>query len=107
VNLAIQQVIANAVAAGMGGKNPLTLRLAPLGANAGFSVLDGGPTITETDFSGLFRVPFVDPAAAKDRPISSGLFAARRMIEAQGGALTAAPGAKGGLLVTIMIPGAS
>jgi hypothetical protein len=110
IRLALEQVLANAVAGTLGTGRPLTLRLAPLGAHAGVSVLDGGPAPADANLPRLFNVPYHGLADSAENPDSradaSGLFAARRLVEAQGGTLVAAPGAEGGLQVTLMLPGA-
>ncbi len=96
IRLALQQAFAHASAAGA----HVTLRMAQMGANAGISILISGVEASETAIAALFAPP--DPSSQKPEP---GLYAARQLVEAQGGTLVAAPGMEGGLQVTIMMPG--
>lgn len=109
LGLALRQVLANALLDATAGAKAVTVRTASMGAHVGIMVLDKGPALAPQALAGLFEATYRGLPGAQNQTVradSGGLYLARRIVETQGGTLTADTAPDGGLRVTLMLPGA-
>ncbi|MBI3985922.1 MAG: PAS domain-containing protein [Lentisphaerae bacterium] len=107
LDLALVQVLTNALADSPALEGSVKIRTAAMGANVGIAVIDSGPVVAQEAAARLFDVPYAgaaDISGIMVRTQSSGLALARAIIEAHGGTLAAEPPMDGGLRIMIMIP---
>lgn len=102
---AIENVVRNAVRYSPEG-GVVAVAAHRVGARLRITVADGGPGVFEADLAAIFDPFFRSGPCGLAAGYGLGLAISRRVVEAHGGAVSAANRVQGGLLVTLELPAA-
>ena len=102
ISRAVENIVRNALRFSHRG-DTITLELEPNAAGTTLRVRDEGPGVKSEQLASLFE-PFVQADTANGQGYGLGLSIAKRAVIAHGGAITAANGARRGLVITVWLP---
>ncbi|HEY5085493.1 MAG TPA: ATP-binding protein, partial [Rhizomicrobium sp.] len=105
ISRAVENIVRNALRFSHRG-DTITLELESNAAGTTLRVRDEGPGVKSEQLASLFE-PFVQADTANGQGYGLGLSIAKRAVIAHGGAITAANGPQGGLVITVWLPTAS